>query len=119
MFHIRISHRLDRDRRLEPCRSREGGFLFACDSEKRAALRRGVEAFEAEGCFFTSLEIARNQHAKSSELRTLVSLVRLHQQQGGRSESRIVLEQVYNWFTEGHELPDLIEAKQLLDSLAP
>ena len=70
---------------------------------------------EAEASFKKSLEIARAQQARSSELRTLVSLHRLHKEQGRKSESRAALESVYQWFQEGHDLPDLTEAKQLLE----
>jgi predicted ATPase len=70
---------------------------------------------EAEACFNKSLEVARAQRAKSSKLRTLISLHRLHTQQGRKSESHSALENVYQWFQEGHDLPDLTEAKQLLE----
>ena len=72
---------------------------------------------DAEACFHKSLEIAKAQQASSSELRTTVSLCRLHQQQGRSSESRDGLADLCQWFQEGHNLPDLIEAMQLLNSL--
>ncbi len=72
---------------------------------------------EAEACFDKSLEIARAQQARSSELRTTVSLHKLHHQQGRPAESREALAGIYQWFNEGHDLPDLIEAKQLLDAM--
>lgn len=71
---------------------------------------------EAEASFNKSLEIARAQQARSPELRTMMSLFRLHQQQSRGDESRPALQAIYNWFEEGHDLPDLIEARQLLDA---
>ena len=72
---------------------------------------------DAEACFHKSLEIARAQQAKSSELRTTISRYCLHQQQGRSAESRDALANLVAWFQEGHDLPDLMEAKQLPDAL--
>jgi predicted ATPase len=72
---------------------------------------------EAESCFHHALDIARNQQAKSFELRTATSLARLWQSQGKREEARQVLAEVYNWFTEGFDTADLKDAKALLDEL--
>jgi predicted ATPase len=73
---------------------------------------------EAETCFHKALEIARNQQAKSFELRTATSLARLWQQQGKRQEAHDLLAPVYGWFTEGFDTTDLKDAKALLDALA-
>jgi predicted ATPase len=73
---------------------------------------------DAETCFHRALEIARNQQAKSFELRTATSLARLWQQQGKRQEAHDLLAPVYNWFTEGFDTADLQSAKALLDALA-
>jgi predicted ATPase len=73
---------------------------------------------EAESAFHHALEIARHQQAKSFELRAATSLARLWQQQGKRQEAHDLLASVYNWFTEGFDTLDLIEAKALLDALA-
>jgi predicted ATPase len=75
-------------------------------------------ATEAESCFHTALDIARNQQATSFELRTATSLARLWQQQGKRQEAYDLLAPVYHWFTEGFDTADLQEAKTLLDELA-
>jgi predicted ATPase len=72
---------------------------------------------EAENCFHHAIEIARNQQAKSFELRTVTSLARLWQQQGKRREAHDLLAPVYHWFTEGFDTADLKEAKALLDEL--
>jgi hypothetical protein len=94
---------------------------------------------EAEECFLKAINIARQQQAKSLELRAVMSLVRLRQQQaseqragskeqeaenrkqGARAkldEARRMLSAIYNWFTEGFDTQDLKDAKALLDSLA-
>jgi adenylate cyclase len=72
---------------------------------------------EAETCFHKALDLARNQQAKSFELRAATSLARLWQSQGKREEARQVLGDVYHWFTEGFDTADLKDAKALLDEL--
>ncbi len=73
---------------------------------------------EAEACFEKAIEVARKQQAKSLELRAVMSLVRLWQQQGKRAEARQMLADIYNWFTEGFDTKDLQEAKALLEELS-
>jgi len=72
---------------------------------------------EAETCFHHALDIARNQQAKSFELRTASSLSKLWHQQGKRQEAHDLLAPVYHWFTEGFDTADLNHAKALLDAL--
>jgi predicted ATPase/class 3 adenylate cyclase len=82
-------------------------------------LRQAVpDAPQAEACFQQSLTIARRQQAKSWELRAALSLSRLWQQQDKRTEARQLLAEVYGWFTEGFDTPDLQDARALLDALA-
>ncbi|MGA9721715.1 MAG: AAA family ATPase [Candidatus Binatus sp.] len=76
----------------------------------------GAEADAAE-CFRLAIDIARGQRAKSSELRATTSLARLLDHQGKRDEARTMLAEIYNWFTEGFDTPDLKDAKALLDEL--
>jgi predicted ATPase len=73
---------------------------------------------EAEACFLQAIEIARQQQAKSLELRATMSLARLWQQQGKRAEAHQMLAEIYNWFTEGFDTKDLKEAKVLLEELS-
>jgi adenylate cyclase len=47
-----------------------------------------------------------------------MSLCRLLQKQGKQKQARTQLSEVYNWFTEGFDTPDLIEAKSLLEALS-
>jgi predicted ATPase len=70
---------------------------------------------EADACFQHALDIARQQNAKSWELRAATSLARLWPQQGKRQEAHDLLAPVYNWFTEGFDTADLKDAKTLLD----
>jgi predicted ATPase len=78
----------------------------------------GAPPAEAEACFQQALVIARRQQAKSLELRAAMSLSRLWQRQGKRTEARQLLAEVYGWFTEGFDTADLQEAKALLDELS-
>lgn len=74
---------------------------------------------EAEACFQQSLAVARRQMAKSFELRTAISLARLFKKQGKLSEARKLVEDIYGWFSEGFDMPDLKEAKSLIEELSP
>ena len=73
---------------------------------------------EAETAFQQALDVARHQQAKSLELRAAMSLARLRQSQGKRTEAHELLAPIYGWFTEGFDTADLQEAKALLDALA-
>jgi len=73
---------------------------------------------EAEECFLKAIEIARQQQAKSLELRVVMSLSRLWRQQGKKEEARRMLEEIYGWFTEGFDTADLREAQALLQELS-
>jgi predicted ATPase len=80
-------------------------------------LAQGDEA-DAAASFHKAIEVARGQSARSWELRATVSLCRLWQQQGRREEAHKRLAEIYDWFTEGFETRDLIEAKTLLEELS-
>ena len=70
---------------------------------------------KAEAYFKRSLAVARQQQAKSWELRAAMSMARLWRDQGKRDEARGLLAPVYGWFTEGFDTRDLKEAKALLE----
>ncbi|NOT54948.1 MAG: hypothetical protein HOP18_10110, partial [Deltaproteobacteria bacterium] len=72
---------------------------------------------EAEACFLKAIEVAQKQQAKSLELRAVMSLAQLWQQQGKQQEARQILANIYGWFTEGFDTKDLQEAKALLAEL--
>jgi adenylate cyclase len=73
----------------------------------------------AETSFWRAIEIARTQEAKSFELRAVMSLCRLWQQQGRPAEAHALLADLYNWFSEGFDTHDLQQARSLLADLAP
>jgi predicted ATPase len=73
---------------------------------------------EAEASFQKAIEVARRQQAKSWELRAAISLSRLWQSQGRKAEAHRMLSEIYDWFTEGFDTPDLQEAKALIKDLA-
>jgi predicted ATPase len=73
---------------------------------------------ESEASVEQALRIAREQQAKSLELRAATSLARLWGERGRRTEGHDLLAPVYGWFTEGFDTADLKEAQALLDRLA-
>jgi predicted ATPase len=75
------------------------------------------DAEKAQAYFERALGVARQQQAKSLELRAAMSLARLWRDQGKVQEARELLAPVYGWFTEGFDTRDLKEAKALLDDL--
>jgi len=78
---------------------------------------------QAEPCFQRALAVARHQGARLWELRAALGLVRLQERQDPCSpaalEARRTLASVFDSFTEGFALPDLQEARAILDSVAP
>ena len=75
------------------------------------------DAAKAEAYFERALAVARQQQAKSWELRAAMSLARLWRDQGKLQQARELLAPVYGWFTEGFDTRDLKEAKALLEEL--
>jgi tetratricopeptide (TPR) repeat protein len=76
------------------------------------------QAQSAVGDFQESIKLARSMGAKSWELRTTMSLARLLASQGRREEARVMLREIYDWFTEGFDTADLKDAKELLEELS-
>ena len=72
----------------------------------------------AEAYFERALAVARQQQAKSFELRAAMSMARLWRDQAKRRAAHDLLAPVYDWFTEGLDTTDLKEARALLDELA-
>ena len=72
----------------------------------------------AEACFERALATARNQHAKSWELRAAMSMARLWSQQGKRRQASDLLAPVTAWYTEGLDTLDVKAAKAFLAELA-
>ena len=82
-----------------------------------ALLSPEPDVAKAEAYFGRAMAVAREQQAKSWELRAAMSMARLWRDQGNRDEARDLLAPVYGWFTEGFDTLDLKEAKALLDAL--
>jgi predicted ATPase len=89
----------------------QGEFLM---QQETAELVRG----EAEASFQRARSIARQQQAKSLELRAVMSLARLYQKQNRQTEVQPMLAECYDWFTEGFDTPDLQEAKAILEQIS-
>jgi predicted ATPase len=84
-----------------------------------ALLSPEPDTAKAEAYFGRALEVAREQQAKSWELRAATSMARLWRDQGRSQQARDLLAPLHGWFTEGLDTLDLNEAKRLLDELAP
>ena len=68
-----------------------------------ALLSSKPDAVKAEAHFEHALAIAREQKAKSWELRAAMSMARLWRDQGKRQQARDLLAPIYGWFTEGFD----------------
>jgi predicted ATPase len=83
-----------------------------------ALMRSQHDSAKAEAHFERALTVARQQQAKSWELRAAMSLARLWRDQGKVQQARELLAPIYDWFSEGFDTRDLKEAKALLEELA-
>ena len=72
---------------------------------------------KAEAKLIQAIKVAAAQNAKTLELRAAVSLTQEWLNRGKRDEARDLISPIYNWFTEGFDTPDLIEARKLLELL--
>jgi len=73
---------------------------------------------KAEAYYERALAVAREQQARSWELRAAMSMARLWRDQGKPQQARDLLAPVYGWFTEGFDTRDLQQGKALLDEWA-
>jgi predicted ATPase len=94
-------------------RTIERGFVAELHRVKGELLLVAGKPTAAEETLRTALTIAREQHARSFELRTATALARLLQPKDP-AEARATLKPVYEWFTEGHDTADLAAARTLL-----
>jgi len=85
----------------------KGEFLLAHDKDHA----------EAEANLQKALQISRRRSAKSLELRATISLFRLWQKQDMTEKARKTLEKIFQWFTEGASMRDLIVAQELLEGI--
>jgi predicted ATPase len=75
------------------------------------------DAAKAEAHFQRALAVAREQQARSWELRAAMSMARLWRYQGRTQQALELLAPIYGWFTEGFDTRDLKDAKVLLKEL--
>ena len=82
-------------------------------------LTRGLHgAAQAEACFGKALEVARQQQAKSYQLRAATSLAQLWHQQGKNTEATGMLSEAIGVWPVGLDTPDLREARQARQQLS-
>ena len=80
-------------------------------------LMHGADVSDVEAALLRAISIARSQQARLLELRATMSLARLWIAQNRSDDARRQLRDVYAWFTEGFETPDLQAARLLLAHL--
>ncbi|HET6447237.1 MAG TPA: adenylate cyclase, partial [candidate division Zixibacteria bacterium] len=78
--------------------------------------KNGEDTDKIERCYRQSVDLARQQEAKSLELRASVNLYQLLESREQGREAREDLAKVFAWFSEGFETTDLIEARNLLET---
>ena len=77
------------------------------------------DAAKAEEYFDRALVTARQQQAKSWELRAAMSLARLWRDRGKQQQARELLAPVYGWFTKGFDTLDLRRRRRYWRSWGP
>jgi predicted ATPase len=108
------------ERALTECEQTSQGW---CDAELwrvrgELLLRNALpDRAAATQSFERALGIARTRGARLWELRASLSLARLWVDQGDRSRAVALLQPIYDWFTEGFDTVDLVEARALLSEL--
>ena len=80
-------------------------------------LAQGASTQEAEAAFHHAIAVAQQQEARMLELRVSVSFGRFLQQLGRHMEAREMIAPILEWFTEGFDAGDLVEARALLAEL--
>ncbi len=79
--------------------------------------KQAADLHWVERCYWRAISGARQQRARSLELRATISLARFWQELGQVLEARQLLAESYGWFTEGFQTADLREARALLQEL--
>jgi class 3 adenylate cyclase/predicted ATPase len=90
----------------------EGFRVRAC-----ARLSQGAPLAEVEALFQRGLATARRQNARLFELRTATSLAQVWRDVGRIDDARTLLAPIYGWFTSGHNMADLCQARAVLDGM--
>ena len=79
-------------------------------------LRSHQDLDQAEHYFSKGLKVAREQKAKSLELKLCVSIYDLYEQRQNADKYRSELGEIYGSFSEGFGTPDLVRAKARLEN---
>jgi predicted ATPase len=82
-----------------------------------ARLAQGAPLTEVESLFQRALTTARTQNARLFEVRAATGLARVWRDAGRIDDARALLAPLHGWFTSGHDTPDLIQARAVLDRL--
>jgi class 3 adenylate cyclase/predicted ATPase len=70
----------------------------------------------AEASLAKAIERAQAQQAKMLELRAALALARLRRSHGRAAEAALLLQPLADWFQEGRDLPEILEARSILES---
>jgi hypothetical protein len=81
-------------------------------------VQREAQASQVQSAYQQAITCARDLENKWEELQTTAHFARWLKKLGRRDEARTMLADIYNWFTEGFDTADLIDAKALLEALA-
>jgi len=95
----------------------EGGYIAELHRVRGELLLAGGDAEAAEASLREAMDYAARQQTRSFEIRTATALAKLLLAQGRRDEARGILAPVYNWFTEGHDTADLVNARTVLSEI--
>jgi tetratricopeptide (TPR) repeat protein len=99
--------RIEKTQRRQPeseIRRIRAEVLFAVQCDEQATIEMEL-----------ALAVARKQAARWLELVAATSLAHRWRDRGNRPQAHTLLAPVYEWFTEGFDLPALMDAKALLD----
>ncbi len=92
-----------------------------CEAElfriKGELLQIQGDVIGAEIAFRRAIDIAEGQEAKLLELRSALSLARLWPAHSCPKEVKQHITSLYQWFSEGFDLPDLVAARAFLEEL--
>ena len=100
----------DQERYIESELYRRKAAFLADESPAKVA--------EITTCLETAIAIARRQEARFFELRSTLALARLRLVSGGPGEARGLVQPLVDWFTEGFDAPDLVRAREFLETLS-
>jgi predicted ATPase len=87
----------------------------------RAGLHRAIDSIgwrKADKDLEKAIAAARAQEARFFELRAATDLARLWVERSERQKAHDLLAPILDWFTEGFDTPDLINAKDCLKATA-